>query len=304
VVGLTGTPAPNGLLDLWSQVYLLDQGERLGKTFSGYRDSYFKPGKRNGHIIYEYNLKQPASNEEIYQKISDICFSMKASDYLQLPKRLDNVRYVHLPDNVMNRYLEFEKKQILALEDVEHITAMNAAALTNKLLQFANGAVYDENRKYFEVHTEKLEALAENIEAANGEPVLVFYSYLHDRDRIMHHLKSFKPRLLNTSEDIRQWNEGKVSVLLAHPASAGHGLNLQYGGHRMEWYGVPWSLEQYLQAIARLDRQGQMREVINNRLIVRGTMDEDVLASLDTKEKTQDAMIRAVKARIEKHRRR
>jgi SNF2 family DNA or RNA helicase len=301
VVALTGTPAPNGLLDLWSQVYLLDQGERLGKTFTSYRDTYFKPGKRNGFVVYEYNLKKQDDTQAIFDKISDICFSMKASDYLDLPKRIDNTRYVHLPKKTMDQYYEFERKQILALQDVQNITAVNAAALTNKLLQFANGAIYDADKNYHEIHEEKLEALMEDVEAANGEPVLVFYSYQHDRDRIMRHLKSFRPRLFKGPEDRKAWDRKEISVMLAHPASAGHGLNFQYGGHRMQWFGVPWSLEWYDQGIHRVDRQGQEREVINNRLIVKGTMDEDALSSLEMKTSVQDAMIRAVKARFEKY---
>ena len=301
VVGLTGTPAPNGLLDLWSQIYLLDQGERLGKTIGSYRDTYFKPGKRNGHIVYEYNLKQAGYEQAIYDKIGDICFSMKTEDYLTLPDRLDQTQLITLPPRILEKYLAFEREQILKLDDVDDISAVNAAALTNKLLQYANGAIYDDAKNWHDVHSEKLEALAENIEAANGKPVLVFYSYKHDLERITRHLKAYKPRKLEGPDEIQAWNRGEIQVMLAHPASAGHGLNLQDGGNLIEWFGVPWSLELYQQAVKRLHRSGQTRAVVNNRLIVSGTMDEDVLASLGNKTGTQEAMIAAVKARLEKY---
>lgn len=308
VVGLTGTPAPNGLLDLWPQLYLLDQGERLGKTITGYRDKYFTPGKRNGHVIFNYNLKtdekgQPSPYEkEIYNKIGDICISMKAKDYLELPDRIDRINHVVLSDTVMQQYLEFEKKLILSLENVEDISTANAAGLTNKLLQFTNGAVYDAEHQWHEVHNEKLEALEEDMEAANGNPVLVFYQFKSDMERILKHFKAYKPQVLNGDKEIKSWNEGKIQMLLAHAASAGHGLNLQFGGHHIEWFGVPWGLELYQQAVARLDRQGQTMPVINSRLIAKGTIDEEVLAALERKASVQDAMMEAVKARIRKYR--
>ncbi len=311
VIGLTGTPAPNGLLDLWPQMYLLDQGERLGKTLTGYREKYFVPGKRNGYVVYDYNLKKDDTGflgddifeKEIYEKIGDICISMKAEDYLDLPKRIDRINWVHLPPSVEARYIDFEKKLILSLgDDINEITAVNAAALTNKLMQFANGAVYDADHNWHEVHTEKLEALAEDIEAANGKPVLVAYSYKHDLERILKYFKSLKPVLLKGSDEIRLWNEKKIQLLLAHPASCGHGLNLQAGGNLLEWFGLPWSLELYQQTVARLDRQGQVEPVINSRLLVRGTIDEDVIVALNDKHDTQDAILNAVKARIKKYR--
>jgi len=308
VVGLTGTPAPNGLLDLWPQLYLLDQGERLGKTITGYRDKYFTPGKRNGHIIFNYKLKtdekgKPSPYEkEIYDKIGDICISMKAKDYLELPDRIDRINHVVLRDTVMQQYLEFEKKLILSLENVEDISTANAAGLTNKLLQFTNGAVYDAEHRWHEVHNEKLEALEEDMEAANGNPVLVFYQFKSDLERILKHFKAYKPQVLNGDKEIKSWNEGKIQMLLAHAASAGHGLNLQFGGHHIEWFGVPWGLELYQQAVARLDRQGQTMPVINSRLIAKGTIDEEVLAALERKASVQDAMMEAVKARIRKYR--
>lgn len=300
VVGLTGTPAPNGLLDLWSQVYLLDQGERLGKSVTTYREKYFNPGKRNGHIIYEYKVREN-SYDEIYSKIGDICISMKAEDYLELPKRIDNTIEIKLPKHIQQQYEDFERKQILALEDLADISAVNAAALTNKLLQYANGAVYDSEKNWYEVHTAKLEALEETIEAANGHPVLVGYSYKHDLIRIMKHLKAHKPQVMEGSKTIADWNAGKIPVLLGHPASMGHGLNMQMGGHMITWFGMPWSLELYQQMCARVDRQGQKFSVINNRLITKGTMDEDVLLALDNKAGGQEALMQAVKARVEKY---
>lgn len=300
VVGLTGTPAPNGLEDLWSQVYLLDGGVRLGRTISGYRERYFNPGKRNGHIVYEYKIKE-GKHQEIYDKIGDICISMKAEDYLDLPERIDRINHVTLPDNVMNQYIDFEKKLILNLADEKEISAVNAAALTTKLLQFANGAVYDADRNFYEVHTEKIEALQEDMEAANGNPVLVFYQYRHDLERIQKHFKAYKPVLLKGDGDIKNWNAGKIQMLLAHAASAGHGLNLQQGGHLIEWFGVGWGLELYLQAVARLDRQGQTKPVVNTRIITKGTIDEEVLQALSDKTTVQDAVMAAVKVRMKKY---
>lgn len=311
VVGLTGTPAPNGLLDLWPQLYLLDQGERLGKTITSYRDRYFTPGKRNGRVIFNYDLKkdektdeigQNAYEKEIYDKIGDICISMKAKDYLELPECVDRTNLITLPDKVMQQYFEFEKKLILSLESLEEITALNAAGLTNKLLQFTNGAVYDGERNIHEVHNEKIEALAEDMEAANGNPVLVFYQYQHDLARIQKHFKAYKPQILKGDKEIKLWNKKEIPMLLAHAASAGHGLNLQDGGHFIEWFGVGWGLELYQQAVARLYRQGQTKPVINSRIIAKGTIDEEVLQALANKATVQDAVMNAVKARIKKYR--
>jgi SNF2 family DNA or RNA helicase len=308
VVGLTGTPVPNGLLDLWPQMYLLDMGERLGKTLTSYRDRYFKAGKRNGHIVYEYHLKKEDDilgcdfyEKEIYEKIGDICISMKTQDYLTLPPRIDRNIPVNLPGKIKQMYDEFEKKQILSLQDLEDISAVNAAALTNKLLQFANGAVYNESGDWHEVHKEKLEALEEIIDTANGHPVLVAYAFRHDKERILRHLKVYRPEEIKGPESIKRWNEGKIPIMVAHPASAGHGLNLQAGGNIIVWFSLPWSLELYQQFIARLDRQGQAESVINHRLIASGTMDEDVLRALDSKSIGQEALMQAVKARIKKH---
>ena len=306
VMGLTGTPAPNGLIDLWAQVYLLDQGERLEKTISAYRTKYFTSSKYTPYPDYKI-IKDPDPligadyyEKKIYSKVSDICISMKAEDYLDLPKRIDRLNKVYLPKNIMAKYAEFEKKLVLSLEETE-IDAINAAVLTNKLLQFSNGAIYDEEKVWHEIHKEKLEALEEDIEAANGESVLIFYNFKHDLERILKHLKKYKPVVLKGSKEINDWNKGKIQILLAHPQSAGHGLNLQDGGHLIEWFGNTWGLEYYEQGIARLDRQGQTKPVVNTRIITVGTMDERVLQSLENKSKTQDSLMFAVKALIKKY---
>ena len=300
IVGLTGTPAPRGLIDLWSQLYLLDMGERLGKTVTNYREKYFTPGRSNGHVVFDYKLRQD-SDSLIYSKISDICISMKAEDYLTLPERIDRTVEIKLPASIKAKYDEFEKEQVLALEDSEDISAINAAALSNKLLQFANGAVYDAEKSFHEVHKEKLEALEEIVDAANGQSVLVFCSFKHDYERIKKHLKAHKPQLLETPEDEQRWNAGKIQVLLAHPASVGYGLNLQEGGNIIVWYGLNWSLELYQQANARLHRQGQVRPVIIHHLVVSGTMDEDVMKSIEGKAEWQEALMQAVKVRVQKY---
>jgi len=310
VVGLTGTPGD--IVNIWPQIYLLDQGERLGKNITTYRNTYLNPGKRNGHVIYEYNEKTDDTGflgdefykKEIYEKIGDICISMKAEDYLDLPPRIDRDIEIHLPANVLKQYQDFERQQVLALEDVEHISAVNAAALTGKLWQYANGAVYGEEGSkgpYHEVHNLMLEALEETVEAANGQPMLVFYWYKSDLDRIKRKLKGYNLRELKGPSDIDDWNAGKIEVFLLHPASAGHGLNLQAGGHHSTWFGPLWSLELYLQALKRLDRQGQTVSVINTRLIVKGTIHEDMIDSLNGKNANQDALMTAIKARINKY---
>lgn len=308
VVGLTGTPAPNGLIDLWPQLYLLDRGERLGTTLTAYRDRYFR---RNQYTPFaKYELIQDNETEKvgeniyekrIYEKISDICISMKAEDYLQLPKRVDLTTFIDFPPALQKKYEQFEKEQVLALEDCEDISAINAAALTNKLLQFSNGAVYDADKNYQEIHIEKIQALAEDIEAANGQPFLLFYQFRHDVERIKKHLRHFNPQELKGAKMISAWNRKEIPFLLAHAASAGHGLNAQVGGNLIGWFGVPWSLELYMQAVARLDRQGQTKPVINKRYIVRNTMDESVIASLEDKGLRQTALINAIKAIVKKY---
>lgn len=300
VVGLTGTPGD--LMALWSQIYLLDMGARLERTITAYRTKYFRPGRTNGQIVFDYKLNN-GSEEAIYKRIGDICISMKAEDYLQLPERIDRTVDVHLSEKLTKQYLEFEKEQVLALENEDgDISAVNAAALSNKLLQFSNGAIYDSERNVHEIHSEKLEALEEIVEAANGQPVLVFYSFRHDVSRIMRKLKSFHPKEIGGPDDIKAWNDGRLPLLLAHPASAGHGLNLQGGGHIIVWFGLPWSSELYQQANARLYRQGQSKPVIIHHLIAKGTMDEDVMKALGNKIDKQEALMQAVKARIQKWR--
>lgn len=300
VVGLTGTPAPNSLIDFWSQMYLIDQGERLSKTITGYRQKYFTPGRTNGHVVYDYRLREE-SEQAIYDKISDICISMKAKDYLSLPECIHKTVKVKLSKSEKNRYDEFEKQQILALDDADDISAVNAAALSNKLQQFANGAVYDEERNIHEIHSAKLEALEEIIEEANGKNILLFYNFKHDLYRIEKKFKACKPVKLEGSADIAAWNKGKIQLYLAHPASAGHGLNLQAGGDIIVWFGPTWSLELYLQANARLHRQGRTRPVIIIQIIVEGTIDEDIVKAVDGKESKQEVLMEAVKARIKRY---
>lgn len=304
VVGLTGTPSPNGLIDLWAQIYLLDQGERLGKTITSYRQRYFTPGRTNGQIVFDYKLKG-GGEQAIYDRISDICVSMKAEDYLKLPERIHKTVKVRLSSAERTRYETFERNQILALEESgEDITAVNAAALSNKLQQFANGAIYDEEKNVHEVHAAKLEALEEIIEEAGGKNILLFYNFKHDLSRIEKKFKSLKPVRLDDSTDIAAWNRNEIPLYLAHPASAGHGLNLQQGGDYIVWFGPTWSLELYLQANARLHRQGRTRPVTIIHIVAEGTIDEDIMKAVDGKADKQEALMQAVKARIDKYKRR
>ncbi|GAA0434548.1 DEAD/DEAH box helicase [Virgibacillus salarius] len=296
IIGLTGTPTPNGLHDLWAQLYLLDQGERLGRTITGYRDRYFTPGRRDGHIVYEWKQKDEAENR-VYEKISDICVSMSAKDWLDLPERIERMVPVTLTANTRKKYEKLEKDLLLPFDDSD-VTADTAAVLSNKLLQIANGAVYDENKDVQEVHHAKLDALEDLIEAANGKTILCFYTYKHDLSRIMKRFPEAKK--LEGPEDIKAWNKGEIPLLLTHPASAGHGLNLQDGGHNIVWFGLTWSLELYQQANARLDRQGQKERVIIHHLVAENTLDETVSSRLADKTAGQDALLEAVKARIEK----
>lgn len=297
VVGLTGTPSPNGLLDLWSQIYLLDRGERLGKFIGRYRDEYFLPGQRNGAIVYNY-VPRAGAPKEIYARIGDICMSMTAADYLTLPDRRDINYPVSLTFRAQQAYERLERDLVLPIADAA-ITAQNAAVLTGKLLQLSNGAIYTEESNYIQIHDAKLDALEDLIEAANGEPVLVYYTFQHDAARIMRRIPT--ARKLSTPQDVNDWNSGTVPVMIAHPASAGHGLNLQAGGHIIIWFGLTWSLELYQQANARLYRQGQDKPVTIYHVITKGTVDEEVLKVLTGKAVTQDALINAVKARIEKY---
>lgn len=302
VVGLTGTPAPNGLIDLWAQMFLIDEGKRLGKTITGYRDRFFTAGRRNGDIVYQWDLKSPA--EETEQKISDlikdICISMSAEDYLKMPDKLMYYDRVKLSDKDFKAYKTFEREQVLEfIESGETITAASAAALSNKLQQFANGAMYGADRKVLQLHDEKVEKLKELVEAANGQPVLVAYSFKHDLDKIMEALKEYKPVKLEKPEQIADWNAGKINVLVTHPASAGHGLNLQKGGHIMIWYGLTWALELYQQFNARLYRQGQKKPVSIHHIIATDTVDEKIIKSLDGKDTTQRSLMDAIKEIVE-----
>lgn len=300
LVELTGTPAPRDLMDLWAQIYLLDQGQRLGKTISAYREQWFSPDKRNRSAIFSYKADD-GTEEAIMQRLSDICISMKAEDYLELPDCIVRDVPVVLDNSAQKWYDEMEKKMVLELMG-QVIDAGTAAVLRMKLLQVAAGAVYDEDRRVAKVHDCKLEAFMELIESLNGKHALVFYAYKHDRDRIMEALKREKvnAREFKGSEDQEAWNNGQVDVLLAHPASCAYGLNLQRGGHNIVWFGLTDSLELYLQANKRLHRQGQGYPVIVHRLLVKGTVEEDVAAGLEAKDQCQEMLLQAMKARIDK----
>ena len=292
VVGLTGTPG--NLMDLWAEIGILDMGQRLGRYIGGYRERFFLPDKRNREIIYSYKPKQGAE-EKIYSLISDICISMKAADYLNMPERIENRVEVSMNAKEEKLYQSFERDMVLSIGG-EELDAMNAAALSNKLLQMANGAVYGEDKKVISIHDRKLDALEDLVEAANGKPILVAYWYKHDLMRI---LKRFpEARVIDTSKDITDWNHGEIAIGLIHPASAGHGLNLQEGGCTIVWFGLTWSLELYQQMNARLWRQGQKHTVVIHHLITKGTHDEDVMKALEKKETGQSALIHAVRARI------
>ena len=299
VVLLTGTPAPNGLIDIWAQIYLLDMGDRLGKFITHYREKFFSKGYG---VWGKYTVREDAE-QRIYSLIGDICISMKQEDYLDLPPRIDHYIRVQFPEELQQKYDAFEREQVLEIlstEEGEEITAVNAAALSTKLLQFANGAVYDEDRKVHEVHTMKLDAAEELVEAAQGKPVLIAYTYKHDFTRLMERLKKYSPRGLKKEKDITEWNEGKVPVMIMHPASGGHGLNLQDGGHIGIWFGQTWSLELYQQWCKRLDRQGQKETVQMYHIVASKTLEGEVIQSIKNKDKTQAGLLTAVKARIEK----
>ena len=302
VIGLTGTPSPNGLIDLWAQMYLIDEGKRLGKSIGRYRDEFFTAGSRNGDVIYSYIPKSPAEETEqkISNRISDICLSMKAEDYLKMPDKVSIYDYVELPPKAMEAYRTFEREQVLELiNSGEPLTAATAAALGNKLQQMAGGQVYDSDRKVIDVHDEKIEKLKEIVEASNGEPVLVAYAFKHEQARIMEALKEFKPRKLETARDIADWNEGKAPLMVAHPASVGHGINIQKGGHILVWFGNTWSLELYQQFNARLYRQGQMKPVMIHHIVTKGTVDEKIIRSLGGKKDTQDGLMNCIKELME-----
>ena len=302
IIGLTGTPSPNGLSDLWSQIYLLDQGERLGTRYTHFRERYFEPGRRSRDVVYSYDPKEGAE-KAILEKIADICISMKSEDYLKLPACVIDEVPVVLDDKARRAYDELERKMILELPE-DTIDAQSAAALSNKLQQLANGAVYDADHVYHEVHRCKIEAFAELMEALGGQHALVFYNFRHDLVRLEEALKKLKLRcrLLESAADEEAWNAGEVDVLLAHPASAAYGLNLQDGGHHVVWFGLNWSLELYQQANKRLHRQGQTHPVVVHHLTCLDTRDEDLADALARKDKVQEYVMQSLKARIDKYR--
>lgn len=303
IVELTGTPSPNSLMDLWSQLYLLDGGARLGKYYTHFRDRFFDPGKRTREVIYSYDPKDGAQ-QSIMGRISDICISMKASDYLQLPDCIIDDIPVELDAKAKKAYNQLERDMVLALPDGD-IDVASAAGLSNKLQQLANGAVYDDEHGVHEVHNCKLEAFLELLEKLNGQHALVFYNFKHDLSRIQDALKTSKlrVRVFQGAEEEKDWSSGKIDVLLAHPASTAYGLNLQNGGHHIIWFGLNWSLELYQQANKRLHRQGQQEPVIIHQLVCRGTRDDDLVDALDWKDKAQDYVLESLKARIKKWKR-
>lgn len=301
LIGLTGTPAPNGLMDLWAPVYLLDQGERLGKTITAYRDRYFLPGERSGHVVYNWKAKKEAE-ERVYKAISDIAVSMKAEDWLELPERIDRMIPVRLSGRAAELYKKLEKELLIEYADAD-VVAQTAAVLSNKLLQMASGAVYDEDRGVKLIHEAKLDALEDIIEAANGKPVMVFYNYQHSLSRIQARFP--QARILRKGKDgnadIAAWNNDEIPLLLLHPKSAGHGLNLQESSCRtIVWFDQIWSLEEDQQANARVHRQGVRHNIVVVRLVAEGTMDEEAVAALERKASGQEALMQAVKARIDR----
>lgn len=293
VVGLTGTPSSNGLMDLWAEFRVLDLGERLGRYITHYRNEFFLPDKRNGAIIFSYK-PQPNAEERIYRRLADMTISMKSTEYLKMPELILNELEINLDEEDQIKYKKFKKEMVMTIQEKE-IDAINAASLSNKLIQLANGSIYDEDKKFYEVHNKKLDKLEEIIESANGKPVLVAYWFKADKERIE---KRFKVREIKTADDIKQWNKGMIDLALIHPASAGHGLNLQSGGSTLVWFSLTWSLELYQQTNARLYRQGQKDTVVIHHLITKNTIDEDIIKSLKRKDKTQEALMKAVKARI------
>lgn len=293
IVGLTGTPSSNGLMDLWAEFRVLDLGQRLGRYITHYRSTFFTPDKRNAEIIFSYK-PLPGAEKQIYKRIEDITISMKSCDYLELPECIINEIPVFMSEKEQQVYDQFREDMVAKIKDKE-IDAVNAAVLSGKLLQMANGAVYDDEKNSLLIHDRKLDALEDLIEGANGKPVLIAYWYQHDAQR----LKSrFDVREIKTSKDIEDWNAGKISAAIIHPASAGHGLNLQSGGSTLIWFGLTWSLELYQQTNARLHRQGQKDTVVIHHIIAKGTIDENVMKALRQKEKTQNALIDAVKANL------
>ena len=293
MVLLTGTPSPNGLMDLWSQIELLDRGQRLGRTLTMYRQEYFRPGRHNGHVVFDW-VPRPGSRERIIDKISDICLSMQAEDYLEMPDLIQAGLTIALSDDEMKGYLEFEKEQLMQVDEAE-IEAVTAAALTNKLLQYSGGAVYDSDHHWHYVGSSKIEALQDLVEATE-EPVLVFYQYQHELNRILDEFREYKPKVFHGEPMILDdWNRGRIRLLLCHPASVAYGLNMQDGGRTIIWFSPTWNLELYQQANARLYRQGQERPVLLYHIVASGTMDEKVMESLSGKGDCQSALLRRIK---------
>ena len=302
LVELTGTPSPNGLKDLWSQIYLIDQGQRLEKRYTHFREKYFQAGKRGQDgTVYSYDLKN-GSEKTILEKISDICVSMKANDYLTLPDIIYNEIPVVLDTKAKKAYEDLEAQYVLQVSDLEEISVASAAALSNKLLQLANGAVYDEDHTVHEIHKCKIEAFLELVESLQGKPLLVFYNYQHDKERIIKALEkqNLKVRELKITQDEDDWNNKQIDILLTHPASSAYGLNLQQGGNHVCWFGLNWNYELYTQANKRLHRQGQTEKVIIHHLITQETRDEDVMQALERKDNVQNFVMETLKARIEK----
>lgn len=301
VIGLTGTPTSNGLMDLWSEFKLLDQGKRLGRFITNYRDQYFRPDKRNGQVVFSYK-PLPFAEDAIYDKISDITISMKANDYLNMPELISNHVEVEMSEKEMKVYQELKQELVITLGD-EDVTASNAASLSNKLTQMANGAIYLDNHESAIIHDRKLDALEDLIEAQCDKPVLVAYWFKHDLDRIKNRLEELKVNFkeIKTEASIEDWNKGNIEVGLIHPASAGHGLNFQEGGSTLIWFGLTWSLELYEQTNARLYRQGQKdRCVVIEHIVTKGTIDEQIIKALEEKDKSQSRLIDAVKANLRK----
>ncbi|HFU4197955.1 TPA: SNF2-related protein [Streptococcus suis] len=300
IVGLTGTPSSNGLMDLFAEFKVIDGGERLGHFIGEFRSRYFEEGRRNGNIVYEY-IPMDYAECQIQDKISDITISMKALDYLDMPELISTKKLVRMSEKEKEKYSQFKKEYVLSELDGLEVTAANAASLTNKLVQLSNGAVYSDDHTVVALHEQKLDALEDILESANGEPVLVAYWFKHDLARIIGRLEKIKvkSRVLKTEEDIREWNKGNVPVGLLHPAGAGHGLNLQKGGHHLVWFGLTWSLELYQQTNARLWRQGQESEtVVIQHIVTEGTIDEEILKALENKDAQQERLIAAVKAQV------
>lgn len=302
VVELSGTPVPNGLMDLWAQIYLLDQGKRLGATITAYRETYFVPDKRNRQTIFSWRPRT-FGEELIFEKIKDISLSMKAVDHIEMPERVDNIIKLTMPPAIRKLYEQMEHEYLITIDE-ETIMAGSAGVVCNKLLQMANGAVYKENHEWILIHNLKLQALEEILEANEGKPVMVLYNFNHDRDRLLEYFKDRNPVILASDEDKRKWDKKEIPLLLAHPASMGHGLNLQAGGNIIVWFGLTNNLEYYLQANARLYRQGQTETVIINHLVVEGTEDINTMRRLATKKTTQDELIAAVKAKVRAAKRR